>query len=288
MEYVNPSSEPDFDAFLRESVEMVDTADGIELLHLAAEEKILGALREHGVPLLVGEDAEERKISTEQFMIAFRIEDEDYLYQTYLEDPLLQAETDFEHYLTEHVKNRVLSEYQSQQHLLASGVLLIAATEQPDAPSSELVTEQKKTILAANYVNGTIDADNPWFKVLNEVLPGEPFDPYDENDSRYIAEALAQQVEEEPTNEIIIEFTKEFLKLLDNAFAGDEDADNKINLISNTLPALLYLYQNRSVEIDAHIDEFIRELQGPVGLAASLKALMKQVSDNLEASKNRS
>jgi hypothetical protein len=149
-------------------------------------------------------------------------------------------------------------------------------------------TEQKKTILAANYVNGTIDADNPWFKVLNEVLPGEPFDPYDENDSRYIAEALAQQVEEEPTNEIIIEFTKEFLKLLDNAFAGDEDADNKINLISNTLPALLYLYQNRSVEIDAHIDEFIRELQGPVGLAASLKALMKQVSDNLEASKNRS
>lgn len=289
MDQVPNFSQPsslDFDAFLIEATNEIEQQDEADLFDLAVTQKLTDALREKGVRLLIGVPSEEQSLSFR--IISSQVYEELYesLKDTYDSDTLLSDTISFEEYARTSISTKLFEIYGKQDLLINQVVSIMRFVEQienNDKPTTyEAINHKKKSAIARDIVNGTIEVGDEWFTVLNDILPGEKFDPNSSADQSYISEALIQYAQGESLRQALLEMAPDVVKLAMDSFQNDPDKEAKINTVIGMLPTIVMAYRQSPTNGPAQIDEIARMIGAPSTLNDGLKIIAQLYADKLK------
>lgn len=98
-------------------------------------------------------------------------------------------------YVTNRAEHYITLQALQQASWLTSILVLIAShdLDQRQAPAGVTVepnSAAKKHFIATVLISGTITPNDPWFTFMNDVIPGDPFDPEDPDAEPYLIAAL--------------------------------------------------------------------------------------------------
>lgn len=274
MDHSDKQPPTDFDAFLQEAVQQSRKSDEAELFRITAEQEIVTALESRGVHMLVGLKGTAQEASTALFIEDLKARETDNIEQAYFTSTSLQAEMGLNEYVKHTLKNLIIVEFHKQNSLIHSSLLIMAMVQTDAEESTELhqiLTHEKKRLIAKNIVQSTIQPGDAWYESMNEVIPGEAFDPATEDGQSYLAEALTQYAQGEALRLALSHAAPEIVRIAIDAF-GDRDNDSRtIDTVINSAPIIVSEYLRGASMGDAYADELTRSLNGPASFSQELK-----------------
>lgn len=230
-------SDDDFDQFLVDETERQNQANHFQELQVYADQLFDTEIQSRGIPHLTDEHGD---VSMDKVIAST----EDYISKNY--DALLQEVLTVYPYLAEQQQSQMkideIIKMESLQIVTAqaikqSGMLSRAKLitiqyldRHRSGRSVEVPVRVKHQAIAGLLVHNGLDGNDPWITMLNETIPGKPFDPYSEDGISYMAEAMTKLVEIEEQQKFHDQIVAELSSVLQEYQPSETDTDDILDI----------------------------------------------------------
>jgi hypothetical protein len=185
-------SDKEFDDFLSQASEQDARERELEAYYRQLRQRLDVAILVHKLPRVIDADPEHQAVLQQDAVRQF----EEVLRDLYrMHETKFDSQASEDAFVTLRAKHFVALQALKQASWLEGAMRLIAAHdfEQQQAPAGVTIepnSEAKKRFIAYLLIGDQLEPGHPWITFMNNVIPGETFDPQSQDAEQYLVEAL--------------------------------------------------------------------------------------------------
>lgn len=267
----------EFDTFLIDAVNQAERESERAIIDLESMVIIQDALARHGALVLFDDDEiqADKKLA---LYVEYRL---GYLREMIW--PQFEAsgstEADFEEYLHRQIQAEVGLEMTRQGSIIGAVSRILGKVSDPRASAArpalaEELAVEKKQLLSTLLVQDLVKRDDPWFAMVDEVLPGGSFDPEAEENIPYMMDALRDQqtaLEKQPAYDKLVD---EMLDIFDEY----QREHGEISLFSSFVTELMVCIESQSANTEADTAARIDALLRSYGITGQVVDAVQKIA----------